>query len=203
MNHVFCYMTMVNFLNKQHREVSMAIHSLAGQQPTMGLRVMVAETSFIIGEVTLGDDVSVWPGAVIRGDMHRIVVGERTSIQDGAVLHITHASDYNTDGFPLIIGSDVTIGHQACLHGCTIGNEVLIGIAATILDGAVIEDRVMVAAGALVPPGKRLVSGYMYLGSPVRQARALTDKELSFFKYSAKNYTKLKNQYIAEGLSEV
>jgi carbonic anhydrase/acetyltransferase-like protein (isoleucine patch superfamily) len=181
----------------------MAIHSLAGQQPIIGQRVMVAEQSFVLGDVTLGDDVSVWPGAVIRGDMHRIVVGARTSVQDGAVLHITHASDYNAEGFPLIIGDDVTIGHQACLHGCTVGNEVLVGIGATILDGAVVEDRVIIAAGALVPPGKRLVSGYMYLGSPAKQARALTEKELSFFKYSAENYSKLKNQYIAEGLSAV
>lgn len=191
------------FEHKQLIEVSMAIHSLGGQQPVIGQRVMVAEKSFIIGDVTLGDDVSVWPGAIIRGDMHRITIGARTSVQDGSVLHITHASDYNSDGYPLTIGEDVTIGHQACLHGCTIGNEVLIGIGATVLDGAVIEDRVIVAAGTLVPPGKRLVSGYMYLGSPAKQARQLTDKELSFFKYSALNYSKLKDQYIDEGLSAV
>ncbi|MBU2864165.1 gamma carbonic anhydrase family protein [Reinekea forsetii] len=164
---------------------------------------MIAELSFVLGDVTLEDDVSVWPGAIIRGDMHRISVGARTSVQDGAVLHITHASDYNELGYPLTIGSDVTIGHQACLHGCTIGSEVLIGIGATVLDGAVVEDKVIIAAGALVPPGKRLESGYMYIGSPAKQARKLTDKELSFFKYSAKNYCKLKDQYIDEGLSVV
>lgn len=86
-----------------------------------------------LGDVELGDDVSVWPGAVVRGDMHRIRIGARTSVQDGAVLHITHASEFNPDGWPLTIGNDVTIGHQACLHGCTIGNEVLIGIGATVL----------------------------------------------------------------------
>lgn len=181
----------------------MAIHSLGGHQPIIGQRVMVSEKSFIIGDVTLGDDVSVWPGAIIRGDMHRIDVGARTSVQDGAVLHITHASDYNLEGFPLVIGEDVTIGHQACLHGCTVGNEVLIGIGATVLDGAVIEDKVVLAAGALVPPGKRLASGYMYKGSPAKQARPLTAEELTFFKYSAKNYSKLKDQYIDEGLSAV
>ncbi|MFQ3230116.1 gamma carbonic anhydrase family protein [Reinekea sp.] len=181
----------------------MAIHSLGGHQPIIGQRVMVSEKSFIIGDVTLGDDVSVWPGAIIRGDMHSISVGARTSVQDGAVLHITHASDYNVDGYPLVIGEDVTIGHQACLHGCTVGNEVLIGIGATVLDGAVIEDKVVLAAGALVPPGKKLASGYMYKGSPAKQARALTAKELSFFKYSAINYSKLKDQYIDEGLSAV
>ena len=162
---------------------------------------MIAPQAFVLGDVSLGDDVSVWPGAVIRGDMHSIVIGPRTSVQDGAVLHITHASDYNPGGYPLSIGHDVTIGHQACLHGCTVGNEVLIGIGATVLDGAIIEDQVIIAAGTLVPPGKRLVSGYMYKGSPAQQARPLSEKEKSFFKYTAGNYVKLKNEYLDEGIN--
>ena len=175
-----------------------AISSHKGSQPVLGARVLVDDSSRIIGDVILGDDSSVWPMAVIRGDMHRIRIGERTSVQDGAILHITHAGPFNPDGYPLTIGSDVTIGHQACLHGCTIGNEVLIGIGATVLDGAVIEDQVVIGAGTLVPPGKRLESGYVYMGSPAKQARPLTDKERKFFKYTAGNYVKLKDDYLSE-----
>lgn len=181
----------------------MTIHAFRGIQPKFGERVMVAAEAFVLGSVTLGDDVSVWPGAVIRGDMHRIEVGERTSVQDGAVLHITHASDYNPDGHPLVIGSEVIIGHQACLHGCTIGNQVLIGIGATVLDGAIVESQVVIAAGALVPPGKRLARGFMYKGSPAKQARPLTDSEKAYFKYSAGNYVALKDDYLAEGIGRL
>lgn len=181
----------------------MTIHGFRGKQPQLGQRVMVAAQATVIGDVVLADDVSVWPGAIVRGDMHSIKVGERTSIQDGAVLHITHASKYNPDGYALSIGSDVTIGHQACLHGCTIGNEVLVGIGVTVLDGAVIESQVILGAGTLVPPGKTLVSGFLYKGSPAVQARALTEKELSFFKYSADNYRRLKDEYLAEGFGNL
>ncbi|WP_255533747.1 gamma carbonic anhydrase family protein [Reinekea sp. G2M2-21] len=180
----------------------MAIHSFRGVQPAIADRVMISPQAYVLGDVTIGTDSSIWPGAIIRGDMHSIHIGERTSVQDGVVLHITHASDYNPEGHPLVIGNDVTIGHQACLHGCHVGNEVLIGIGATILDGAVVEDQVIVAAGALVPPGKRLESGYMYKGSPVQKARPLSDKEKSYFKYTAGNYVKLKNEYLTEGLTD-
>lgn len=178
----------------------MAIHPFQGKQPGFGERVMIAPESYILGDVLIGADSSVWPGAVIRGDMHEIRIGARTSVQDGAVLHITHASDYNPGGHPLHIGDDVTIGHQACLHGCRIGNEVLIGIGATVLDGAVVEDQVIIAAGTLVPPGKQLASGYMYMGSPARQARPLTNTERQYFRYTAGNYVKLKDVYLEEGL---
>ncbi|MEJ2042218.1 MAG: gamma carbonic anhydrase family protein [Reinekea sp.] len=180
----------------------MAIYSFRGKQPQIGARVMISPESYVLGNVTLGDDSSVWPAAIVRGDMNTITIGQRTSVQDGAVLHITHASDYNPGGFPLTIGDDVTIGHQACLHGCTIGNQVLVGIGSTVLDGAVVEDQVIIAAGTLVPPDKRLESGYMYKGSPAQKARPLSDKEKSFFKYTAGNYVKLKNEYLDEGLSE-
>lgn len=180
----------------------MHIIPFRGHTPKVGERVMIDPMAFVLGEVTLGDDVSVWPGAILRGDMHRISVGARTSVQDGAVLHITHASEYNPAGHPLEIGEDVTIGHQACLHGCTIGNRVLIGIGSTILDGAVIEDEVIVGAGSLVPPGKRLVSGYLYVGAPAKQARPLSDAERSFFSYSANNYVTLKDVYLAEQIDQ-
>ncbi|MEW5249425.1 gamma carbonic anhydrase family protein [Microbulbifer sp. 2201CG32-9] len=166
--------------------------------PRLGNGVYVDPQSAVIGDVVLGDDCSVWPMAVVRGDMHRIRIGARTSVQDGAVLHITHAGPFNEDGWPLIIGEDVTIGHNACLHGCTVGNRVLIGIGATVLDGAVIEDEVVLAAGALVPPGKRLASGYLYVGAPCKQARPLKEAERQFFSYSAANYAKLKDQYLTE-----
>ncbi|SEA18653.1 gamma carbonic anhydrase family protein [Microbulbifer marinus] len=166
--------------------------------PQLGNGVYVDPQSVVIGDVTLGDDSSVWPMAVIRGDMHRIRIGERTSVQDGAVLHITHAGPFNEDGWPLIIGDDVTIGHKACLHGCTVGSRVLIGIGSIVMDGAVIEDDVVLAAGALVPPGKKLESGYLYVGAPCKQARPLSDKEKEFFRYSAANYVKLKDQYLTE-----
>src|SRR5690606_7638431 len=103
-----------------------------GVWPKLGSHVYVDPAAVVIGDVELADDVSVWPGAVIRGDMHFIRVGARTSVQDNAVLHITHASDYNPDGWPLVIGADVTIGHGACLHGCKIGSRILVGIGATV-----------------------------------------------------------------------
>ncbi|WP_108125742.1 gamma carbonic anhydrase family protein [Saccharospirillum mangrovi] len=181
----------------------MAVRPFRNHEPALGKAVFIDASAVVIGDVELGDDVSVWPGAIIRGDMHRIRIGARTSVQDGVVLHITHASDYNPNGYPLTIGDDVTIGHQACLHGCTIGNEVLIGIGATVLDGAVVEDQVVIGAGSLVPPGKRLESGYLYVGSPARQKRPLSDSERNYFRYSASNYVKLKDEYRAEGLNAV
>ncbi len=169
-----------------------------GITPKLGSGVYIDQDAVVIGDTEIGDDSSVWPCAVVRGDMHFIRIGKRTSVQDGAVLHITHASDFNPGGWPLIIGDDVTIGHGACLHGCTVGNRVLIGIGSTVLDGAVVEDEVIVAAGALVPPGKRLESGFLYVGSPCKQARPLKESEREFFKYSAQNYVNLKNEYLAE-----
>ncbi|WP_163836199.1 gamma carbonic anhydrase family protein [Spartinivicinus ruber] len=178
--------------------MSTIIREFQGHRPQIADRVWIDPTATIIGHVTIGEDCSVWPQAVVRGDMHSITIGARTSIQDGSILHITHASTYNPDGYPLIIGDDVTVGHLAMLHGCTIGNEVLVGMKATIMDGAVVESQVVIGAGSLVPPGKTLESGYLYVGSPAKQVRALTDKELSYFKYSAENYVKLKNQYLVE-----
>ena len=169
-----------------------------GKQPVIGDGVFIDESAVVIGDVSLGADSSVWPQAVIRGDMHRIRIGERCSIQDGSVLHITHAGPFNADGWPLTLGDDVTVGHRAVLHGCEIGDQVLIGNGAIVMDGAIIEERVVIGAGTLVPPGKRLESGYLYVGSPCKAARPLSEKELSFFDYTAKNYVKLKNQYLTD-----
>lgn len=173
-------------------------NSYLNQSPTLGSGVWVHSQATVLGAVTLGDDCSVWPQAVIRGDMHTISIGRATSVQDNAVLHITHASDFNAEGHPLIIGNEVTIGHSAVLHGCRIGDRVLVGIGAIVLDGAMVEDEVVIGAGTLVPPGKRLASGYVYMGSPCRQVRPITEQERRFFQYSAGNYVKLKNDYLAK-----
>ncbi len=176
----------------------MSIRTLQGHRPIVGNRVMLDPTAVIIGDVKIGDDSSIWPLVVIRGDMHRIRIGARTSIQDGSVLHITHSSDYNPGGYPLEIGDDVTVGHKALLHGCTVGNQILIGMGSTIMDGAVIEDRVVVAAGCLVPPNKRLESGFLYVGAPAKKARPLSEKELNYFTYVAGNYVKLKDRHLEQ-----
>ncbi|MRS17467.1 gamma carbonic anhydrase family protein [Enterobacteriaceae bacterium RIT691] len=165
-------------------------------QPTTGQRVMIDSTSVVIGDVRLADDVGIWPLVVIRGDVNHVSIGARSNIQDGSVLHVTHKSSYNQEGNPLLVGEDVTVGHKVMLHGCTIGNRVLVGMGSILLDGAVIEDDVMIGAGSLVPQNKRLESGYLYLGSPVKQIRPLTEAEREGLKYSANNYVKWKNEYL-------
>jgi carbonic anhydrase/acetyltransferase-like protein (isoleucine patch superfamily) len=175
----------------------MNIRSHAGQHPRIAAGVYIDPASVVIGDVEIGEGSSVWPMTVIRGDIHRIRIGERTSVQDGSVLHVTHAGPYNPDVFPLIIGDDVTIGHKVMLHGCTLGNRVLVGMAAVIMDGAVINDEIIVCAGTLVPPGKVLESGFLYVGNPVRQVRALTEKELKYFHYTSKRYSDLAAEYLA------
>ena len=174
-----------------------AIRPWKGTTPTLGERVYVDPASLVLGDVTLGDDSSVWPMAVVRGDMHRIRIGARVSVQDGCVLHITHASDFNPGGFPLTIGDDVTIGHKAILHGATLGSRILVGMGAIVMDGAVVEDEVIIAAGAVVTPGKRLESGYVYAGNPAKALRPLKEKERAFFPYTAGNYVRLKDEYLA------
>ncbi|WP_373182256.1 gamma carbonic anhydrase family protein [Halomonas campaniensis] len=174
-----------------------AIRAWQGTTPTLGERVYIDPASLVLGDVVLGDDSSVWPMAVVRGDMHRIRIGARTSVQDGCVLHITHASDFNPGGFPLTIGDDVTIGHKAILHGATLGSRILVGMGAIVMDGAVVEDEVIIAAGAVVTPGKRLESGHVYAGNPARALRPLKEKERAFFPYTAGNYVRLKDEYLA------
>lgn len=172
------------------------IRDWQGVTPKQGERVYIDPQSMVLGDVVLGDDCSVWPMAVIRGDMHRIRIGKRVSVQDGSVLHITHASDFNPDGYPLTVGDDVTIGHKAILHGCTLGSRILVGMGAMVMDGARVDDEVIVAAGAVVTPGKHLESGYVYAGNPVRQLRPLKEPERAFFTYTAGNYVKLKDEYL-------
>ena len=174
------------------------IRSHRGITPTLGARVYIDPAATVIGNTTLGDDVSVWPGAVIRGDMHSITIGNRSNVQDNAVLHISHASDFNPGGWPLTIGDDVIVGHGAILHGCTLGNRILVGNGAIVNDGVIVEEEVMIGSGCVVPPGKVLKSGYLYVGAPAKQVRELTEKEKQFFRYSPSNYVKLKDQYLVE-----
>lgn len=178
--------------------MSHPLRSYQGLTPSLGERVMVDPSSVVIGDVDLADDVSIWPLVAIRGDVNNVVIGCRTNIQDGSVLHVTHQSSHNPEGFPLLIGEDVTIGHKVMLHGCTIGDRVLVGMGSILLDGAIIEDDVMIGAGSLVPPGKRLESGYLYLGSPVKKIRELTTDELSGLTYSSNNYVKWKDLYLSD-----
>ena len=174
----------------------MGIRSFENKSPQCGKGSWVDESAQVIGDVALGADCSVWPCAVIRGDMHQIRIGDRVSVQDNAVLHITHDSRFNPGGYGLSIGSDVTIAHQAMLHGCSVGSRVMIGMQAMVMDGAVIEDDVILAAGSLVPPGKRLRSGWLYRGRPAEPVRELTSEEREFLTYVAGNYVKLKNRYL-------
>ena len=166
--------------------------------PEVGQRVMLDRSSVVIGDVRLADDVSIWPLVAIRGDVNYVAIGARSNIQDGSVLHVTHKSSYNPEGNPLIVGEDVTVGHKVMLHGCTIGDRVLVGMGSILLDGVVIEDDVMIGAGSLVPQNKRLESGYLYLGSPVKQIRPLTPEEHEGLKYSANNYVRWKDEYLAQ-----
>lgn len=173
----------------------MSIRSFQKHTPTLGDNVYIAESAEVIGDVTLGDDSSVWPMAVIRGDVNTITIGKRSNIQDASVLHVTHKNEANPEGYPLRIGDDVTIGHKVMLHGCTIGNRVLIGMCAIVMDNVLVPDETIIGAGSLVPPGKQLESGHLYVGSPARKVRELTGAEKADLTYSAKHYSKLKDNY--------
>ncbi|MGY0398826.1 MAG: gamma carbonic anhydrase family protein [Ostreibacterium sp.] len=163
--------------------------------PSLATNAWVHNSAVVIGKVTLGKDVSIWPCAVIRGDVNQISIGHRSNVQDGAIVHATHPNPFNEAGYATGVGEDVTIGHHAILHGCSIADRVLIGMGATILDGAVIANDIIIGAGALVPMNKILESGYLYIGSPAKIVRKLTDKEKNFLTYSAKHYIQLKNNY--------
>lgn len=164
--------------------------------PSLGQHVYIHPKACVIGDVTLGNDVSVWPMATIRGDVNSIHIGDSTNVQDGAILHVTHDGPYTPGGQKLIIGKGVTIGHQVVLHACTISDYCLIGIGTIILDKVLVEERVMIGAGSLVPPGKVLKSGYLYLGNPARAVRKLNKAEIENFEYSAMHYVRLKNNYL-------
>ncbi|MBX3724341.1 MAG: gamma carbonic anhydrase family protein [Xanthomonadales bacterium] len=176
----------------------MSIRSFKGISPTLGERVWVDPAALVIGDVVIGDDASLWPTTVVRGDVHHIRIGARSNLQDGTIVHVTHDGPYTPGGFPTLIGADVTIGHGAIVHACTIEDACLIGMGATVLDGAVVRRHGFLGAGALLSPGKVLGEGELWLGSPARFARRLSDVEIESLYYSSKNYVKLKDEYLAE-----
>ena len=173
------------------------IRSFQGITPKLAPGVYVDESAQVIGDVTLGEDASVWPLTVVRGDVNKITIGARTNVQDNCCLHVTHDGPYTPGGVELIIGEEVTIGHAVTLHACTIGNRCLIGMGAIVLDRAVLEDECFVAAGAIVSPGKTLKSGWLYRGTPALPVRELTEAERENLRYSAAHYVRLKNKYLA------
>jgi carbonic anhydrase/acetyltransferase-like protein (isoleucine patch superfamily) len=175
----------------------MTIRPFLDRHPVLGDRVWVDPGAHVIGDVVLGDDASVWPGTVVRGDVHHIRIGARSNLQDGTIVHVTHDGPYTPGGFPTLIGADVTIGHSAVIHACTIEDACLIGMHATLLDGCVVRKHGFVGAGALVSPGKVVGAGELWLGSPARLVRRLGDQEIEALYYSATNYVRLKDQYLA------
>ncbi len=164
--------------------------------PTLGHRVFVDPSAQLVGDIVLDDDVSIWPLVAARGDVNRIRIGARSNIQDNSVLHVTHDGRYTPGGAPLIIGTDVTVGHGVILHACTVEDACLIGMGSVVLDKAVIGKHSLIGAGAVVSPGKVIEPGSLWLGNPARFVRKLTEAEIESLYYSAQNYCKLKDEYL-------
>jgi carbonic anhydrase/acetyltransferase-like protein (isoleucine patch superfamily) len=167
-----------------------------GTSPALGDRVYLHPSCQVIGEVTIGEDSSVWCNSLLRGDVNRIVIGRGSNVQDLSMGHVSHKTEDKPEGSPLIVGDYVTVGHSVILHGCSIGNECLIGMGSIIMDDVVIPDRVMVGAGSLISPGKTLESGMLYMGRPAKAVRKLTDEEVAYLRYSAEHYMRLKDNYL-------
>ncbi len=175
------------------------IRSYKGISPTLGARVYIDPAASVIGAVELGDDVSVWPGAVLRGDVHHIRIGARSNVQDGSIVHVTHDGPYSPGGFPTIVGEGVTIGHAAVIHACTIEDYCLIGMHATVLDGATVRKYGFVGAGSLIAPGKVVGERELWLGNPAKFVRRLSDRQIEQMHYSSDHYVRLKNDYLQAG----
>jgi carbonic anhydrase/acetyltransferase-like protein (isoleucine patch superfamily) len=171
------------------------VRCFEGRSPRIDPTAWIDPAALVIGDVTLGPGSSVWPMAVLRGDVQGIHVGAGSNIQDGAVLHVSHASRFTPGGRSLLVGEGVTVGHQAVLHACEVGASCLIGIGARVLDGAVIAPHSLLGAGALVPPHQRLDGGQLWVGAPVRRLRALSDDELAYLEYSAAHYVRLAERH--------
>jgi carbonic anhydrase/acetyltransferase-like protein (isoleucine patch superfamily) len=164
--------------------------------PVIGRGAWIDPSAVVIGRVTVGEDASIWPGAVVRGDVNFISIGARTSIQDGSVLHVASARLAGGDGIPLRVGEECTVGHAVVLHACTVGRRCLVGMGAIVMDGAVVGDEVIIGAGSLVPPGKHLPPRTLWVGRPARQVRALEAGEIAQLAESAAHYVTLKNEYL-------
>ena len=174
----------------------MNIRPYQGTLPRLGANVYIDPAAVVIGDVEIGEDASLWPFAVARGDVHTIRIGARSNVQDGAVIHVTHDGPYTPGGFPTLIGEDVTIGHKAIVHACRIEDAALIGMGAIVLDGAVVKKHGFVGAGALIAPGKTVGEGELWLGNPARRVRMLSAEEIERLYYSAQHYVRLKNRYL-------
>lgn len=174
----------------------MTIRTFENIAPTIAASAYIDDAATVIGDVHIGEDSSIWPMVTVRGDVNSIRIGSCTNIQDGSVCHVTHDSEFAPGGFALTVGNHVTVGHNVILHACTVGNYSLVGMGSTVLDGAVLQDRVMLGAGSLVSPGKELEGGYLWLGSPAKKIRPLTEHELNWLEYSANHYCELKNRYM-------
>jgi carbonic anhydrase/acetyltransferase-like protein (isoleucine patch superfamily) len=172
------------------------LRAFGNARPVIGRRVFIDPAAVVIGQVTLGDDVSLWPTAVVRGDVNEISVGARSNIQDGSVLHVTHDGPFSPGGIPLVVGQDVTVGHRVTLHACTVGDRCLIGMNACVMDGAELGSDILLGAGSLVTPGQKLERGSLYQGSPARHVRRLEPDELEMLRYSAAHYVRLKDRYL-------
>jgi len=177
----------------------MSIRSFDNTTPRLGARVYVDAQATVIGDVALGDDVSVWPMCSIRGDVNSIRIGARSNIQDGSVIHVTHGHEALVGGRAALVGDEVTVGHNVVLHACTIENRCLVGMGSVILDGAILREGVLLGAGSLVTEERILEGGYLYVGRPARRVRALTPEEMKWFEYSARHYVRLKDRYLAAG----
>ncbi|MFO1436399.1 MAG: gamma carbonic anhydrase family protein [Gammaproteobacteria bacterium] len=164
--------------------------------PSIASTAYIDPSAVVIGNVAIGEHASLWPMVVVRGDVNHVHIGACTNIQDGTVVHCTQDAQCSPGRFATHIGDHVTIGHNAVVHACTVGDFSLIGMSCTVMDGAVIESKVMLGAGSLVPPGKRLESGYLWVGAPARKVRALSSSESESLVYSAEHYVKLKNRYL-------
>ena len=173
----------------------MPIRPFEHHTPLIHPSAYIDDTAVVIGDVEIGEDSSVWPQCVIRGDIQSIRIGARTSIQDGTIIHVTHDSRFCPGGQPTIIGNDVTVGHKVILHACLVENFCLIGMGAIVMDKAVVESRGTIGAGHLGPAGKILDRGYLHVGGPVKQVRPLNGRELEFLEYSPQNYRRLKNRH--------
>jgi carbonic anhydrase/acetyltransferase-like protein (isoleucine patch superfamily) len=175
------------------------IRTYQGKSPRIADDAWIDETAVVVGDVEIGARSSVWPMCVLRGDIHYIEIGADTNVQDGSILHVSHGSRFLPGGAPLIIRDRVTVGHQVVLHGCEIRECCLVGIGSRVLDRAVIEPRTMLGAGSLVPPGRVLEGGYLWMGAPAKRVRPLTEVELEYLEYTAAHYAQLAERHRSAG----
>jgi len=174
----------------------MNIKPFKQHKPVIDSKAFIDPSAVIIGQVEIGADASVWPMTVIRGDVHHIKIGALSNIQDGSILHVTHRSEHNPDGGPLVVGQGVTVGHGAILHACRIDDYCLVGMGAIILDEARMEHHCMLGAGSVLPPGKIIKTGELWVGNPAKKVKDLSQSQIDSLKYSAQHYVKLKEQYL-------